>query len=665
METNRAYSLMSIKSIDEDAREITGIASTPETDRMGDIVEPDGAEYKLPIPFLWQHDQQQPIGEVYAAKKTKEGIEVKIRLARVLEPKVLVDRLDSAWAMIKARLVRGLSIGFRPLEYTFLDEGGMRFMKWEWYELSAVTIPANAQASISSIKSFDQDAIQAASGTKKSIAADVKPSGDSGKIKQVKSTPREEKEMSKTTQEQIKEFKATLVAKQTKMSDIMAKSGEEGVTLAAAEQEEFDTLSAEATEVKKHLERLEIVAASEVSKATAIPAKSGASEAAAQEVRQPGLAAQVKAAKPTIPGIQMAQVARCLGLAKGNHFEAFEIAKARYANDDAVIGILKTAVAAGTTTNSTWALPLVPTEGAVFADFVEYLRPQTILGRFGQGGVPSLRNVPFRTRLVGQTTGGTGYWVGEGKPKPVTKFDFSNTSLLPLKVANIAVATDELLRDSSPSADMLIRDSLVEALRALLDVTFIDPSVAAVSTVSPASVTNGVSAIASTGNTADDVRCDIKALMDTFIAANNAPTNGVWIMSTGIALALSLMLNPLGQPEFPGISMRGGFLFGLPVIVSEYVPTTTDGSIVVLANASDIYIGDEGGFALDVSREASLQMLDNPTNDVTGSTTATTMVSMFQTNSVAFRAERTINWAKRRASAVAVLNGVFWGACNT
>jgi hypothetical protein len=35
---------------------------------------------------------------------------------------------------------------------------------------------------------------------------------------------------------------------------------------------------------------------------------------------------------------------------------------------------------------------------------------------------------------------------------------------------------------------------------------------------------------------------------------------------------------------------------------------------------------------------------------------------MFQTNSVAFRAERTVNWARRRPSAVAVLTGVNWGA---
>ena len=39
--------------------------------------------------------------------------------------------------------------------------------------------------------------------------------------------------------------------------------------------------------------------------------------------------------------------------------------------------------------------------------------------------------------------GGAGYWVGEGKAKPLTKFDFTRTTLTPLKVANIAVLTKE------------------------------------------------------------------------------------------------------------------------------------------------------------------------------------------------------------------------------
>src|SRR5205085_11347528 len=114
-----------------------------------------------------------------------------------------------------------------------------------------------------------------------------------------------------------------------------------------------------------------------------------------------------------------------------------------------------------------------------------------------------------RVPLISQTGGGSGYWVGQGKPKPLTAFDFDRTTLEPLKVANIAVLTEESIRDSSPSSEMIIRDALRAALAERLDTDFIDPAKAASSGVSPASITYGASHIVSTGNDADDVRLDV------------------------------------------------------------------------------------------------------------------------------------------------------------
>src|SRR4029077_3450017 len=58
---------------------------------------------------------------------------------------------------IKAGLVSGLSIGFKPLESEAIkgSKGGMRFIKWDFLELSAVTIPAHAEATIQFVKSTD------------------------------------------------------------------------------------------------------------------------------------------------------------------------------------------------------------------------------------------------------------------------------------------------------------------------------------------------------------------------------------------------------------------------------------------------------------------------------------------------------------------------------
>jgi HK97 family phage prohead protease len=173
---HRAYSLLNVKGIDEEKREITGMATTPTPDRYGDIVEPKGADFDLPIPLLWQHDGNQPIGHVLAARVTKDGIEVRAKFAKIDEPGRLKDRLDEAWQSVKTGLVRGLSIGFRSIEHTFIEgTDSLRFLKWAWLELSAVTIPANAEASIQTIKTIDSKA-RAAFGPKRSGAVRLIPS---------------------------------------------------------------------------------------------------------------------------------------------------------------------------------------------------------------------------------------------------------------------------------------------------------------------------------------------------------------------------------------------------------------------------------------------------------------------------------------------------------
>lgn len=155
----RAYATFVTKALDEDKREISGIASTPETDRAGDIVEPLGAKFASEIPFLWQHDRGEPVGWA-KLKATKQAIEFTASLAKIDEDGPLKAVLDKAWQSIKAKLVRGVSIGFRPIEYSFMEGGGVHYKEIEIYELSAVTIPAHQGAGIATIKAYAQNRIK-------------------------------------------------------------------------------------------------------------------------------------------------------------------------------------------------------------------------------------------------------------------------------------------------------------------------------------------------------------------------------------------------------------------------------------------------------------------------------------------------------------------------
>ena len=85
---------------------------------------------------------------------------------------------------------------------------------------------------------------------------------------------------------------------------------------------------------------------------------------------------------------------------------------------------------------------------------------------------------------------------------------------------------------------------------------------------------------------------------------------------------------------------------------------------MALIKGDEIFLGDEGGIQVSVSDQATLQMDSAPTQSSIGTPTATAVVSMFQTNSVAFLVERFINFAKRRSTALVWAN-VNWDPCNS
>src|SRR5690625_4847617 len=177
-------------------------------------------------------------------------------------------------------------------------------------------------------------------------------------------------------------------------------------------------------------------------------------------------------------GIEFARYAMCLAKSKGNLEVASAIAQKQYPEMDRINTVLKAAVSAGTTTDADWAKELV--EYNDFAgDFVEYLRPRTIIGQFGAGNVPSLRRVPFNVHIKGQNAGAAANWVGEGYAKPVTSAGYDDAYLGWAKVAGIAVITDELARFSNPGAEALVRDELAAAVIERIDTDFVDPDKAA------------------------------------------------------------------------------------------------------------------------------------------------------------------------------------------
>lgn len=671
----RAYSTFIVKKADGAKRLIEGVATTPTPDRLGDVVEPKGSTFKLPMPLLWQHDPTRPVGHVIEAKVSDEGIAFKAQLAICEEPGTLKDRCDEAWQSIVKGLVRGVSIGFSSKEPPeLMRNGGLRFLTWDWYELSLVTIPANAEASIATIKSLDRERQRAASGpSRTALIVKTTPAvaGASKLPKGQKGQP-----MLKNTAAKIREIEDEIDKHKARMAKILEEADDEERELDEDEEKEFDEEEEKALALQKKVHRLKAVNGNAGD--GDLPARRGAvrevkaddgSSTARASASRGGDRAAAEAKPHHEKGLGFARLVQCFAMAKGNHMQAAEIAKQRYSADNPVtksLGLIaKAQVAGGTTFDPTWAGPLVEEQNLV-SEFVEFLRPQTIIGKFGTGNIPALRRVPFNIKVPVQISGGAAAWVKEGKAKPLTKMDFNQLLLRFNKVAAIAVLTEELVRHSTPSAEMLVRDELARAVIERLDSDIVNPSISAVAETNPAALNNGAQTYVSFGITADMVRADIRRLVSFFIA-NNIPTGGlVLIMREAQALSLSLMRNAMGVKEFPEMTINGGSLEGIPVIASQYV---TQG-VVTAVCAPEVYLADDGGVAVDMSREASLEMATDPSMASSDGASPpapaeTTLVSMFQTNSVAIRAERVITWKLRRAAACAYQTSTGWGNLDT
>ncbi|AMO37159.1 phage major capsid protein [Thauera humireducens] len=585
----KALSAFTVKSFDPEHGIIRGIATTPKTDRDGDIVMPEGAVFELPLPLLFNHDPNQPIGHVIEATATKAGVEIVAKVAKDATAKIA-----EIWQLIKSGLVGGFSVGFRALEAEPI-ETGFKFNKWQWLELSAVTIPANTEAAIQVVKSV-------------SINTEVKPA--------------------MTISEQIQQFQAKRAEVLADMDALITK----GATLSQDEDAQYKAAEAEIAAIDQHLDRLK------------------AAEARQAKAAKPVAGSHITVEDNAPKGTDFVRYTKSLALAKGNPMQAVEIAKAAgYGNR--VETVLKAAIAAGSTTDA--GLSVLVENQLMTSEFIDLLRPATIVGKLS-----GVRNVPQNIRIPRATSGTSANWIGEGKAAPITNAAFADLEVGSHKLGAIAVFTEELLRRSEPAAEILVRDDLLAAVVQAVDVAFIDQANAGIAGVKPASIANGATSAVASGTTAAKVRDDVKAAYGAFVAANQPIASGVWIMHPSTALSLSMMMNATtGLREFPGVDfVTGGTFEGLPVVLSTNVPgTPVAGYDLILAVQNEILLA-EGGLAIDASREASLEMDTAPVHDSKTPTPAS-LVSLWQTGAMAIKAIRGITWTRRRPTAVYRISG--------
>jgi HK97 family phage prohead protease len=641
---NRAYSVLTIKSVSADQRRITGIATTPTVDRMGDIVEPLGVKAAGELPLLWQHNADKPVGRVRFGKATKSGIPFEADIAKVDEPGTLKDRVDEAWQSVKSRLVTGVSIGFRVVNDAVerMKDGGLRFLETEVMELSLVTIPANADATILTIKSLDVG---------KSAPGRSMPSRSPGATGTNQPPPggffssQAKGNSMQSIHEQLAGLKEARQTKAARMAELVEVKTSEGRQFNDAERSEFDGLKVEIENIDDNI-AVKAVQCENVKTAKPI------------ETRGPTILVRKQDPDDKFLGQSETRkiIAKAMAVAmlkQGNPVRPSDIAEMRWGKTNPMlVQVMKVNEVAGGGSGSgeAWA-ELVSADNRYTGDFIEFLYSKTVYDRL------PLREVPANVAIKGMDGAFTGYWTGESKAIKMSQGSGSTTSLTPLKVAALTVLSNELIRDSSPSAEMIVRDGLEEALRQVVDTTFLSAD-AISSGISPAGILNGVSAKTSDGDDITSVYTDWKALMADFITAKN--TEGLYVVTTPtLATALGLMRNALGMAEFTGINTNGGTFQGLPVLTGNNVGS---GDFILLKPSEIWRIADQG-VQVSVSQEATIEQSSAPVGETDTPVAMTEyMTSMFQEESTAFKVVRSVNFLKRRSTAVSYVGDANYGS---
>lgn len=141
------------KIIADDAGAISGIAwKFGQPDRIGDVIEPGAFKgAKLPLPMLFGHDVDDPVGTWDIATEKGDSFHI--------TGKLLVNdvaRAREVQALVKSGAVRGLSIGFVTRKAKARKGGGRTISDLELLEASLVTIPMHPGARVTSAKSAVQ-----------------------------------------------------------------------------------------------------------------------------------------------------------------------------------------------------------------------------------------------------------------------------------------------------------------------------------------------------------------------------------------------------------------------------------------------------------------------------------------------------------------------------
>lgn len=314
------------------------------------------------------------------------------------------------------------------------------------------------------------------------------------------------------------------------------------------------------------------------------------------------------------PGHMAARLLRVLAAAGGSPDRALEMVTASnspwndrtvVAGTDETVGkLLGRALLAGSGSAGGF---LIPEEYS--GEVIDLLRHRIAVRRLGAISVPMPHGNLNLPRL---NTGANVSYVGEATAQDATAEAVGNLKLSAKKLLAIVPISNDLIKFSSPSADVVVLNDLTRQMAVAEDAAFIRGTG---SQYSPkgmrywaSTTTPSVGASGDTGTTlTQHVQADLVQAIDNLEAADVPMSNPGWIMSPRTKNSIANLTATTGQFIFRD-EMATGKLWGYPYVATNNVPTNLNGttqSELYLADFDEVIIGDAPGIEIDVSRESA------------------------------------------------------------
>jgi HK97 family phage major capsid protein len=333
--------------------------------------------------------------------------------------------------------------------------------------------------------------------------------------------------------------------------------------------------------------------------------------------------------------MDLPRAAALLAKTFGDRSAALDLARSE-ANNSRVVNYLKAAQAAGTREN--WAAALDEND-AIVAAFSASLRQRSAFARaMAEGAV----DLPFATRCTVEAVGATAWLSGEGAAIPVSALSPEAIFLERRRAGAIVVISKELA--TSPQAEPIVARELQRAVAEVLDDAFFAEVVTATTSLN----------LASGGTTAAKMRADLAAMIDALDP--DEASRFIWVAAPNVAAKLAVIgTEAAGSTIGTRIGLNGQLL-GWPLLINDGMTAGT----LRLIDVSRIAARLES-IELSASDETTIEMDTAPTNN-SASPTGTSVVSLWQTNSVGVLAKAYYGVKRLRSNVAATLSGIAWEA---